>query len=170
MVENVIIQNFLIAIALGIFMGLEREYANYKRKGYSYAGIRTFPLITLFGTMAAYFGTLISFWILIASIVIMGALIVMAYKATHQGDAKHVGVTSEVAGFIAFFIGVLTHYGEIKLAVLITVVVTIILFSRSFLHHFAQRIQRRQLQHVSIRVWWVGCKNILQKNLCGDTG
>ena len=41
--ELAILQNFLIALALGALVGLEREYARYRKRGNDYAGIRTFP-------------------------------------------------------------------------------------------------------------------------------
>ena len=52
MLDLTILQNFLAALALGALIGLEREYAQYKGRGHSYAGIRTFPLIAVFGTFS----------------------------------------------------------------------------------------------------------------------
>ena len=49
-----------MALALGALIGLEREYATYKHRGHSIAGIRTFPLIALFGALCAYLGQTIS--------------------------------------------------------------------------------------------------------------
>ena len=57
--------NFLVALALGALIGLEREYATYKKRGHDFAGIRTFPLISLFGAMTAYLGMRYSIWIFI---------------------------------------------------------------------------------------------------------
>ena len=48
MVELQFLQSFMLALALGALIGLEREYARYKKRGHDYAGIRTFPLISLF--------------------------------------------------------------------------------------------------------------------------
>ena len=47
MIDFTLIQIFLTALALGALVGLEREYASYRKKGHDYAGIRTFPLIVL---------------------------------------------------------------------------------------------------------------------------
>ncbi len=88
MVELILIKNFLIALALGALVGLEREYHRYKKHGHDYAGIRTFPLIALFGSLCAYFSELISPWVLLIGILLIGALILIAYftvsKTTHQ--------------------------------------------------------------------------------------
>jgi uncharacterized membrane protein (DUF4010 family) len=144
MLEFEIVKNFLIAMALGALIGLEREYAMMRRKFRSYAGIRTFPLIALFGALAAYFGDTISIWILIVSILILGGLIVFAYYSL-ASKRQFLGATSEIAGLITFFIGVLCYQGELMLAVVIAIGVTILLYARSALHHFAEKIKQKEL-------------------------
>ncbi len=145
MIDIRILENFLAALALGALIGLEREYARYKSRGHDYAGIRTFPLISLFGALAAYLGQTISQWILLISIFLIGTLIVIAYFAANEHTRKQTGVTSEMAGFLAFFIGMLSFYGEITLAVILTIIITIILYSRSLLHHFAEKIKKQEM-------------------------
>jgi uncharacterized membrane protein (DUF4010 family) len=144
MLEFEIVKNFLIAMALGALIGLEREYAMMRRKFRSYAGIRTFPLIALFGALAAYFGDTISILILVASILILGGLIVFAYYSL-ASKRQFLGATSEIAGLIAFFIGVLCYQGELMLAVVIAIGVTILLYARSMLHQFAEKIKQKEL-------------------------
>ena len=61
----IILKDVFLALLLGALIGLEREYAQVKRKFKSYGGIRTFPLIALFGVLAAYLGDLVSVWLLI---------------------------------------------------------------------------------------------------------
>ncbi len=143
--DLIVLQSFFIALALGALIGLEREYARYKRRGHDYAGIRTFPLISLFGALSAFMGQLISPWILIVGIILIGILIVIAYFSVAAHARAYIGATSEVAGFLAFFLGVLVYYGEISLAVILTVVITVILYARSLLHHFAKRIKKEEM-------------------------
>jgi len=145
MVEFTFLQNFMIALALGALIGLEREYARYKKRGHDYAGIRTFPLIALFGALAAYFGEIISVWVLLGSMGLMGVLIIVSYFADVETSRKYHGATSEVAGFITFFVGVLCYYGEYTFAAFIAIVMTIILYARSMLHHFAEHIKKKEL-------------------------
>lgn len=145
MVDFALIQNFLIALALGALVGLEREYARYRRKAQSYAGIRTYPLIALFGALAAYLGATISPWILLISLFLMGGIIVVAYFAVNEQVHKYVGATSEMAGFITFFLGVLVYYNEVVLATTLAVIMTIILYARSVLHNFARKMEKKEL-------------------------
>ncbi|MAG73373.1 hypothetical protein CL620_03595 [archaeon] len=145
MIDILIIQRLLIALALGALVGLEREYASYRKKGHQFAGIRTFPLIALFGGVAAYFGETVSVWIFVVSSFMMGLLIVLAYIATSDHGKKHVGATSEVAGLLTFLVGALAYYGEINFAAIVAVIMTVILYSRSMLHHFTQKITGKEL-------------------------
>jgi len=146
MVDVTLLQNFLVALALGILIGLEREYASYKKKGHDYAGIRTFPLIALFGALSAYFADLISPWILVANIILIGALIVVYYYAASVKQNTTQGATSEIAGFLAFFIGVLCYHSELNFAIALAVVITVILFAKNVLHQFAKRIKAKELR------------------------
>ncbi len=145
MVELIIFKNLFVALLLGALIGLEREYARYHKRGHDYAGIRTFPLISLFGALAALLGELINPWILIVGIGLIGALIVISYFFVTFRSKQYTGATSEVAGFLTFFIGIICYYGDIGLAAALAVVITSILYARSMLHHFAERIKKYEL-------------------------
>ena len=145
MVDALLLQNFGIALALGALIGLEREYANYKKKGHEYAGIRTFPLISLLGALAALLGKAVSPWILITSIAIMGILSIVAFYAENVTQRHHTGATTEIAGFLTFFVGVLAFYNQAVLATALAVVMTVLLHARTFLHHFAKKMSAVEL-------------------------
>ncbi|MEK6809235.1 MAG: MgtC/SapB family protein [Nanoarchaeota archaeon] len=144
MAELALIGNFLLALALGALIGLEREYARYRKHAHDYAGIRTFPLIALFGALSAFFGEILNPWILVIGILLMGLLIIVSYFMLSR--KKYSGATSEVAGFLTFFLGILAYFGEVKLAVLLTVIITIILYSRTVLHQFAHHLKREEMK------------------------
>lgn len=144
MTELALIGNFLLALALGALIGLEREYARYKKHTHDYAGIRTFPLIALFGALSAFFGQILNPWILIMGILLMGTLIIISYFVLAKRN--YPGATSEVAGFLTFFLGVLAYFGEIQLSVLLTVIITTILYSRTVLHQFAHRLKKEEMR------------------------
>ncbi len=143
MAELSFLQGFLVAIALGVLIGLEREFARYRKRGHDFAGIRTFPLISLAGALSAYLGSTVSPWFLIAGLLVIGILIAIAYFAV--SDRKHIGATSEIAAVLTFFIGVIYYNREFTLAIVLTVLITVILYARSMLHHFAERISKKEL-------------------------
>ena len=47
--------------------------------------------------------------------------------------------------FLVFFIGLLCVYNEVTLAVILSVTITVILYTRSILHHFAQKISKEEM-------------------------
>jgi uncharacterized membrane protein (DUF4010 family) len=145
MLDIILIRNLLIALAVGALIGLEREYARHKKRGHDFAGIRTFPLIALFGGIAAYLGNTYSIWIFVIAALLVGALIIVAYFVLSGVDRKHIGATSEVAALLTFFIGALAVYGEITITVILAIAITIILYLRSFLHHFAEKISSEEM-------------------------
>src|SRR3989344_1686298 len=145
MVDVSVMQNFLVALALGALIGLEREYARYRQRGYEFAGIRTFPLISLFGALCAYLGDSVSIWILLIGMMIIGMLTVIAYFTINKRMPQDVGATTEVAGILTFLIGALSYYQEITFAVILAVTIAVILFARSILHSFAKKIQKQEI-------------------------
>lgn len=138
-------KDFLIALVLGALIGLEREYDRYRTGKHDYAGIRTFPLIALFGALSAYLGSIVSVWIFVASVLVMGFIIGITYIALERRSKTYRGATSEIAGFITFFIGALVFYDQVLIAVVLSVIMTIILYLRTFLHTFAKKIKAIEL-------------------------
>src|SRR3989344_232571 len=145
MIELSLLKDFLIALVLGALIGLEREYDRYRTGKYDYAGIRTFPLIALSGAISAYLGAIISVWIFVASMLVMGFLIGVTYIALERRSKHYRGATSEIAGLITFFIGALVFYDQISISIVLSVIMTVILYFRTFLHTFAKRIKAIEL-------------------------
>jgi uncharacterized membrane protein (DUF4010 family) len=90
--ETVLLQNngiealpqFLTSLAIGLLIGLERE-----RTPSAKAGLRTFALVALFGTLSALLSTKLgSPWLLIAGLLAVAGMIIAAYlnKPNGHGD------------------------------------------------------------------------------------
>ncbi len=142
--ETALLKNFLVALALGALIGLEREYSQYKGKYKSFAGIRTFPLIALCGSLIAYLGKIVSVWILIVGTLIFSGLIIAAYYSSSVKSKYH-GITTALAALMAFILGIITIHGPMILAVLVGIVVAVLLYAKNFLHHFAKKIKKEEL-------------------------
>jgi peptidoglycan/LPS O-acetylase OafA/YrhL len=66
---------FLTSLALGLLIGLERE-----RNPSAKAGLRTFALVAMFGTLAALLSTKLDTpWLLIAGLLTVAIMIIAAY-------------------------------------------------------------------------------------------
>lgn len=122
-------QPYLVAVAIGLLLGLERERSH---DGKLTAGSRSFALLALFGAAAASFGP----WAVIAGLAGVGALMVLAYFRTSGDDP---GTTTEIAALVAFLLGALTHT-QPAVAVALAVVVVALLLSKNRIHRFARDI------------------------------
>lgn len=77
-----------IATGSGLVIGLEREFSNVQDKKMM-AGFRTFPLISLFGFLSAFFANLYSPWMLMAGLPGVLVLIVISRLMSTEGKCRH---------------------------------------------------------------------------------
>ena len=126
---------FLLAIAIGLLIGIERERAHADRQVKDPLGSRTFTLLALLGAVAA-FVTDRTFSITLT--VFAGAIIVAAYLKT-QVDAKGsgVGATTEVAAMVTFALGYLARF-QAELTIMLAVITLVVLALKPRIHQFAQ--------------------------------
>lgn len=123
------IQPFLVATAIGLLLGFERERSHTRRLP---AGSRSFALLALAGAIAAAF----SEWAVILGLAGVAALMVLAYFRTSEDDP---GTTTEIAAVVAYLLGALA-YTRPALAVALAVVVTGLLVSKTRIHRLAREI------------------------------
>jgi len=140
-----VILSFLVAVLLGFLIGLERERKR-EQQGSIFAGIRTFPLIALFGAVIGTLTQTISPWVLVASFLPLGVLIALAYWRETVGEK--VGGTTEVAVLVAYGLGVLAGYGEFVPALAGSVITTGMLSMRTELRRLADAVSREDLYAV----------------------
>jgi uncharacterized membrane protein (DUF4010 family) len=135
-------QKLAIAIFIGIFVGLEREHSRSENEK-TFAGIRTFPLISIFGFTAALISTITTPWIYFAIFLGYAALVI----TSHVFSAKEgkMGGTTEVTAFIVFILGSLVLWNFTILAAVIGVVVTLFLTLKFQLHSFVGKISKEDL-------------------------
>ena len=132
---------YLIALAVGLLVGIERENSKSEQKA---LGVRTFLLLSLLGAVS---GGLQSPW---QSALITGfslSLILVSYflqRYSENGEV-HLGLTTEFAAGIVYFAGYLTHSSP-ALAAIIGPIVAIILFSKLTLHRFIHAIKADELK------------------------
>jgi len=134
--------SFLTSLAIGLLIGVERE-----RNPAAKAGLRTFALTALFGTLAALLGERAdAAWMLAAGLALVGLGIVSAYhRAPSENDP---GTTTIVALLIAYGLGAMCWYGERTLAVTLAIVVTALLYFKPELRGILDRFERRDLLSV----------------------
>ena len=139
--QTLLIVKLVISGLLGLLIGIERELLIQKEKKEIAAGLRTFTLITLLGTLSSYISThMIWFLPLMLSGIIL--LNLASYFATSK---KSIGLTTEITMLIAFLIGSLVYYGEEKLAIAFTVLMVTLLSTRKISHNLIKKIKYSEL-------------------------
>ena len=123
------IQPFLVALAIGLLLGFERERSHHRELP---AGSRSFALLALVGAVAASFGT----WTVVVGLAGVVAMLALAYFRTSTDDP---GTTTEIAAVVAYLLGALA-YTRPGLAVALAVVVAVLLVSKGRIHRFAREI------------------------------
>ena len=128
---------FLLSLLVGFLIGLEREIRG-KLGQDVFAGIRTFPLIAVLGTLSAWIGD--RFYPNFLPLSYLGIIALSAVNYW-MGVQKRTGITTEVAVFLTFTLGVLTYYGFYYEVVLFAVVVTLLLATKRVLEGFASHLE-----------------------------
>jgi uncharacterized membrane protein (DUF4010 family) len=134
---------FLTSLALGLLIGLERE-----RNPSAKAGLRTFALVAMFGTLAALLAEQTeSPWMLAVGLALVGLMMIAAY-ARDSGDAVDPGTTTVVAVIVCYALGALVWYGFGTLAVMLGVVTTTLLYFKPELRGLSQSLSRGDLSSI----------------------
>jgi uncharacterized membrane protein (DUF4010 family) len=148
----------LIALAIGLMVGFEREIAQEKLTNVKFAGLRTFGLAGLIGGVAAYLAsnslgagvtadTTLGFapngyFIFgVALLAIMTLLGLAYYRSTSL--QPHLGFTTEISLILTFLMGGMAFFNP-GTAIILAVVATIILAFKQQLHEFTHKIPKAE--------------------------
>jgi uncharacterized membrane protein (DUF4010 family) len=131
-----------ISLGLGLLVGLQRQLANSQ-----VAGIRTFPMITMLGTLAALLSQVFGGWILAAGFLGLSALLVLANVLRNKNEATaSSGQTTEAAVLLMYGVGAYLVVGDKSLAVAIGGVVAVLLHLKSTLHGFVEKVGYKDIR------------------------
>ncbi|MBT8404901.1 MAG: MgtC/SapB family protein [Gemmatimonadetes bacterium] len=141
----------LLAVALGLLVGTQREWAADE-----VAGVRTFALITLGGAVCALLSAEFGGWFLAAGLVSVTALVVAAnIGRTRDTPGLDHGITTEVAALVMFGVGALLAIGQTTLSVVVAGGLAVLLHFKQPLHARIERLQREDLDAI-IRLTLIG--------------
>jgi uncharacterized membrane protein (DUF4010 family) len=135
-----LLPQFITSLAIGLLIGLERE-----RNPSAKAGLRTFALVALFGTLTALLSTkLDSPWLLIAGLLAVAGMIITAYMNNPREETDP-GTTTTIALLMCYGLGALIWYGLAEIAIMLAIAVTILLYFKPELHGISERLTRHDL-------------------------
>lgn len=131
---------FLTALGIGLLIGLERE-----RKPTAKAGLRTFALVALFGAASAALAARFEFPALVAAGAAAVALMMIAAYFRGDKNSDDPGTTTIIAVILCYALAAMTMVGFSRLAVMLAIGTTILLYFKAELRGVARRLERRDL-------------------------
>jgi uncharacterized membrane protein (DUF4010 family) len=138
-----ILQRLGIALGLGLLIGLQRERAESR-----VAGFRTFPLITMLGTILALLAEAYGGWIVAAGVLGLGGLIVVGNFAQFRSGEVDPGLTTEVTMLLMFAVGAYLVVGPAAVAVTVTGCVAVLLHLKPEMHSLAAKIGEQDFRSI----------------------
>ncbi len=137
------VQTFATSLAIGLLIGLERE-----RQFDVKAGLRTFALVALLGTLSALLVEVTgNGWILAAGLLIIGAMMIAAIISDPLDDGDP-GTTSVVALLVCYLLGAAVWFGYGTLAVMLAIASTVLLYFKTQLHGISRSLTHTDLLSV----------------------
>jgi len=130
---------FAIALVIGLLIGTERELSPAAK-----AGVRTFALVTLFGTLAGLLAeSSQSGWIIAIGALLVGIMMIAAYQRDNLPGES--GSTTVVAILVSYCLGTMVWYGYGQIAAMLAIVTTILLYFKAELHGVTHGLTRKDL-------------------------
>lgn len=134
---------FATSIGLGLLLGMERQ-KNAEHK----AGVRTFTLVALFGTITAFMSQLLNaHWLIGLGLILTGIAILGLLKFGAESVAAP-GTTTVIATMICFCLGVTVWLGYAQLAAALAIVTTALLHYKPALHSFIGRLTDADISNI----------------------
>src|SRR5687767_6376145 len=107
-------QQLGISLGLGLLVGLQRE-----RVESQIAGVRTFPLVTILGTVCALLGQAYGGWIIVVGFAAVAVMIYLGNIVEIKKGVGDPGITTEIAILLMFGVGAYLVIGYKEVAITI---------------------------------------------------
>lgn len=137
---------FGVALLIGAMLGMEREFFQQKEDSPDFAGIRTFSLIALLGSVAAFLVMDLGILPLALSLGGLILLTTVSYLGALLRSGKETGITTEVAVLLTFLFGVLVMGDQGKVAIALAVLTSLLLALKGRLHDVIRRMSTEDLR------------------------
>ena len=132
------VAKLVLATALGMFLGLEREWSQKS------AGIRTFALVSL---AAAVFSLLDEPGLLVVGgVLVVASAVLLAVRSFVEADVDGLSLTTSASMLVAYGVGVLVAEGLFIESVTVAVLSSLLLVLKRELHEFAWGLSREEVR------------------------
>lgn len=141
---------FGFALLIGALIGLEREFFQQKEDAPDFAGIRTFSLIALLGSVSTFLAQ--DLGVILAALALAGLILMTAvsYSQTLRRSQSETGITTEIAAILTFLFGVLVMGDHALVAIALAVVTSLLLALKGRLHGIIRNMSSEDI-HVTFQ-------------------
>ena len=136
-------RRLFVCLLIGTLIGLERE-RNKKSGEKSFAGIRTFPLISLFGFLSTFISVYFQSYIIYASL-FLGFSILIGISYFYSCKNGDIGGTSEITNLLIFALGSLIFLDFILISSAISVAMIFFLSMKKKFHSFVDKVSEEDI-------------------------
>lgn len=133
---------FIVALALGFLVGLERESVGTERKIHVLAGVRTYSIISLYGFGCAWLFQISVPLALPVGILSITALALVGYLA--KVKEGRTGWTSEVAALLTFIIGALALLTDVWVPMALGIITTLLLSEKAEIEKHVEGLHKSE--------------------------
>jgi uncharacterized membrane protein (DUF4010 family) len=136
---------FGLACVLGFLVGLERAMGSSED---THTGIRDFTMFALLGAVSAFAASQYdNSWLMVAGFIGFLTIVMSGYWADLRKDKdRDVGITTEVAAIMTFFLGALVVEGATELSIALAIITVGILSQKQRVISFRSKIQLYELE------------------------
>lgn len=131
-----------VSLGLGLLVGVQRQRADS-----ALAGFRTFPLITILGTLCAMLADRFGAWPIGAGLLCVAIATCVGNFMRPRSDSSP-GITTEIAALVMFAVGALVWTGPRETAIGIGVVTAVLLAAKAPMHRLAARMGDQDLRAI----------------------
>lgn len=136
--------HLFLSLGFGFLVGLQREWADT-----ALAGVRTFSLVALMGTMTAIIAESIGFWFIGITFVSLIALTMLKSSLQQKlHPEKEKSLVTEVSLIVVFLVGVLVRIETPILAAALACIMAAILHVKIELHSMATKLSKEELRSI----------------------
>jgi uncharacterized membrane protein (DUF4010 family) len=137
------LQQLGLSVLLGLLVGLQREHVASKL-----GGLRTFPLISVLGTLCGLLAEPLGGWIVAVGLLGVVTLVAIGNAAKMKADIPTAGLTTEAAMLLMFTVGAYLTVGPAVVAIVVAGSVAVLLQFKLQLHGIVRRLGQSDVQAI----------------------
>jgi len=142
--DLILLKGLFLSLFLGFLIGLERNISFKIENEKSFAGSRTFSLISLFGYISAFltdklFSNFIYISFLSVSFLIITAYFLKVFHYNKQGSTTH------ISAFLTFLLGILVYFNYHLFAIVTTIIIVTVLNLKPMFKNIESRLSSKDI-------------------------